>query len=176
MKNNGIFGKFVAMIMTFITVLSFASNVYALNLSEAEIKKLQEQTKSVPALELAITDLSLGVGDFIMEYLTFLLKEEVTVEKIIYNKVDALNANFFDDTLDSNQAPATQIIREMVNYWYDFLGKLVIVIYLITLVAVGIKTLLGGARRKSEGARIIYEMDNRHCDILFISVFNEVFV
>lgn len=157
MKNNKFWKCFVGIILTFITVLSFSNETFAMEITEAEIKKIREDFEQTNAFEMAITDLSLSVGDFIMEYLTFLMKEEITVQKIVYNQVDALNANFFTNTsvAKKTDAPASEIVIEIVNEWYSFLRKVVIMIYMAALVAVGIKTLLGTAGQKAQAQELL---------------------
>ena len=155
MKSGGFFKKFLAIFLTFITVLSFSSVAFAMGISEERQDELREEMKQTSALELAVTDLALTVGDFIMEYSVFLLKEEITIQKIVYNQVEALNANFFEKTPNASDAPATGIIREIVNEWYKTLSQIVIIIYVMVLVAVGIKILLGTATQKVEAKELL---------------------
>ena len=154
MKNSKFLKKCIAIFLTFITVLSFSSEAFAMGISEERMKELREEMKQTSSWELAITDLALTVGDFIMEYSTFLLKEEITIQKIVYNQVEALNANFFEKTPNASDAPATGIIREIVNEWYDILSQIVIIIYMMALVAVGTKILLGTATQKVEAKEL----------------------
>lgn len=154
MRNSSFFKRFVAIFLTFITVLSFSSQAFAMSITPEKAREIREKLQESGPFELAITDMSLAVGDFIMEYLTFLLKDEVTIQKIIYNQVDALNANFFVNSTNTSEAPTSEIIREMVNTWYDFLGKLVIIIYMIALIVVGLRTLLGGVNAKAQAQEL----------------------
>jgi hypothetical protein len=145
----------MALFLTFITVLSFSSQTFAISITPEKAREIRQKLQESGPLEMAVTDMCLAVGDFIMEYLTFLLKDEVTIQKIIYNQVDALNANFFTNSINSSEAPTSEIIREMVNTWYDFLGKLVIIIYMIALVFVGLKTILGGVGAKAQAQELL---------------------
>lgn len=106
-------------------------------------------------LEMTISEIGLNIGDFILEYLTFLVKEEVTIEKIIFNRVDSLNANFFDRAPNPSTAPATKYVRDAINYWYDFLGKIVIVLYLMALVVVGIMMMLDNPQKKVQAKDLL---------------------
>lgn len=154
MKKSRFLERVMAMLLTFIAVLSFSSEVFAINVSEQRVQELRDKMEQAGPFEMALTDLALTVGDFIMEYSTFLLKEEITVQKIIYNQVEALNANFFENSENPSDAPATAIIREIVNEWYDILSQIVIIIYLIALVAVGIRILMGTASQKVEAKEL----------------------
>lgn len=142
MNKNKFFTFILILAISFTTIFSFSVSYAA----DDELKG--------GAFEMTICELCLGVGDSIMEYLTFLLKEEVTIERIIFNEIDALNANFFDKSPNTSKAPATKFIKDSVNTWYAFLSKVVIIIYLAALVAVGVKILLGGADRKVNAREI----------------------
>lgn len=155
MVNNKFFKRFMAIFLTFITVLSFSSQTFAMNLTLEKAEEMRRTALNKYPFEVAVVELSLGVGDFIVEYLSFLLQDEVTVQKIIYNQVDALNANFFTNSLNSTEAPVAEIVRTMVNKWYDFLGKLVIIIFMIALVVVGLRTMLGGAGAKAQAQELL---------------------
>ena len=155
MKNSKFFQRFMAIFMAFITVLSFSSQTFAMSITPEKAREIRKKLQESGPFEMAVTDMCLAVGDFVMEYLTFLLKDEVTVQKIIYNQVDALNANFFENSINPSEAPATEIIREMVNTWYEFLGKLVIIIYMIALIVVGLRTILGGVGAKAQAQELL---------------------
>lgn len=148
-------------VLTFILVIAMAFiTAFSVPVSNAAVtaeqrKQIRENLKMANPIELTISELCLGVGDFFMEYLTFLLKEEVTIEKIIFNKVDCLNANFFPSTPNPSTAPATVYVREVINTWYAFLQKITIIIYMMSLVAVGIMILLGGAERKANARQLL---------------------
>lgn len=174
MRKNRLLKVFVSVFLAFITVLSFSSEIYATNISESKIKEIRENFEQAKTFEMALTDLSLSVGDFIMEYMTFLLKQEVTVQKIIYNEVDALNANFFKNSQNPSKAPASEIVTEIVNEWYDTLFKIVLVIYMAALVVVGLKIMLRNTREKSASSGIVCKMDNGNSDIIFVPIRNEI--
>ncbi len=114
-------------------------------------EELKESLKNqqAGALEMTVSEVCLSVGDHFMEYINFLLKEEVTIDKIIYNKVKSLNANFFDKSVNPTKSTASKFIKDIVNSWYSFLGKIVIVVYLVALVVVGVMIMLGGAGRRA---------------------------
>ncbi len=111
-------------------------------------------------LELTVSDFLLDIGDFFMEYITFLFKEEMSIQRIIYNRVDTLNANFFENAITNNQneAPATKYIRPIVNSWYNFFKNLALIIYMITIVYAGVLILLNGAEGKVRAQDLLTKM------------------
>lgn len=145
MLKNKIITYLLTIAIAFTTVFSFQES-YAI--SKEEIDAIFPRTNNM--FELTITEIMLTVGDFVNEYLAFLLKEEVTVGKIIFNKVDMLNANFFDNTTNHSRAQSTPVLKEAINKWYEVLGNIVLIIYMIALVVVGIVIMLGTAGSKAK--------------------------
>ena len=153
MKNKFL-AKLIAIMLIVTTVLSFASVTFAAGLTD-EQREMREKFGKGNALEMTISEMCLAVGDYFMEYMTFLLAEEVTVERIIFNKVDALNANFFNKSVNPSGAPASKFVREAVNDWYSLLSKIVLIIFMIALTAVGIMTMLGGPGKKAKAKELM---------------------
>lgn len=150
MKKNRILSIILLILITFTTL--FSSSVSYATVTKDDVRNSLPQTN---AFEMTITELMLTVGDFASEYLTFLLKEEVTIQKIIFNKVDALNANFFTNGTNASKAPATTFIRTVVNEWYAFLQKIAIIVYMVVLLVIGIKIILKGAEGKANAQSLI---------------------
>ncbi len=145
--------KLIVLIMIVTTVLSFASVTFADSLT-AEQRAMRDKFGKANAFEMTISEMCLAVGDYLMEYMTFLLGEEVTVERIIFNKVDALNANFFNNSINPSGAPASRFVREAINEWYSLLGQIVIIVFMMALAAVGIMTMLGGPGKKAKAQEL----------------------
>lgn len=145
--------KLIVLIMIVTTVLSFSSVTFADSLT-AEQRAMRDKFGKANAFEMTISEMCLAVGDYLMEYMTFLLGEEVTVERIIFNKVDALNANFFNNSINPSGAPASKFVRAAINEWYSLLGQIVIIVFLMALAAVGIMTMLGGPGKKAKAQEL----------------------
>lgn len=153
MKNKFLY-KLIMMILIVTTVLSFSSVVFAESLTD-EQRAMRDKFGKANALEMSVSEMCLAVGDYAMEYLTFLLGEEVTVERIVFNKVDSLNANFFDDSINPSEAGPTRYVKVAVNKWYALLGQMAIIIFMIALIVVGIMTMLGGPAKKAKAQELL---------------------
>ena len=153
MKNKFLY-KLIMMILVVTTVLSFSSVVFAEKLTD-EQRAMRDKFGKANAFEMSISEMCLAVGDYAMEYLTFLLGEEVTVERIVFNKVDSLNANFFDDSINPSEAGPTRYVKIAVNKWYALLGQMAIIIFMIALIVVGIMTMLGGPAKKAKAQELL---------------------
>lgn len=114
---------------------------------EEAVKKLNEakkedfRTKNI--FEQVCTEFFLSVGDYAHDFLSQTLREEITIDKIIYNKSVMLNANFFENAENPANSDASKIIREFINDWYSYLRKLTLVVIMICIVVAGIKIILG---------------------------------
>lgn len=104
-------------------------------LSEQEIKNLQTKND----FEAVISMFFLGVGDYAQDYLNQVFREELTIDKIVYNKAVLLNANFFNKSINPSSSNASSILREIITKWYQYFRKIALVIILISLIGVGIR-------------------------------------
>ena len=140
-------------IMLFCTFFSFSNSVLASdysNLDSEEIKQRLQILQTNNPLEMTISELLLGVGDFAMDYITFLYKDELTVDRIVFNKVLSLNANFFEFEKKGLVPTTTEFFCDAINEWYALFRGIAIVAYLAVLVVVGIKMMLGTAGAKAQ--------------------------
>ena len=108
--------------------------------AEIEINDYDENKAGV--LQEAFTDLFLDVGDFMSNMLNAVVGENVSMQKLIFNEASSLNPNFFDSSLEVNNE-TTRIMREQINKWYSFFMTLAIAVYLIVLLGMGIKVVIG---------------------------------
>ena len=94
----------------------------------------------VNPLEETICELLLALGDFLVNLMNTVIGEEVTITKLVYNQVDAVNANFFDKSITGSGVTAD--IKNVVNDWYNVFKMIAIAIYIVVLLAIGINILL----------------------------------
>ncbi|MBQ9314419.1 MAG: hypothetical protein IJ220_05420 [Clostridia bacterium] len=141
MKSTAI--KVLMLILVFLMALPL-HNVFAssevssdpdYNVSESEIEDLQTKND----FEAVISMFFLGVGDYAQDYLNQVFREEITVDKIVYNKAVLLNANFFNNSINSSKSNASTILREIITKWYQYFRKLALIVILISLIVVGIR-------------------------------------
>lgn len=108
------------------------------DLGEDVLETVGEYT--VNTLEEVICELLLALGDFLINLMNDIMGEEVTITKLVYNQVDAVNPNFFDDSITATGITAN--IKNVVNDWYNVFKMIAIAIYLVVLLAIGINILL----------------------------------
>lgn len=117
--------------------------------SELNEEKLKELRENVNVIERALTVMGLEVGDYAQDYLSQVFREELTVDKIVFNDSIMLNANFFDNSVKPANSSASQVVKEFINKWFAYFKRLALVVVLCFLVVAGIKIILGNARDKA---------------------------
>ena len=161
-----IFLKVIGLVLIFMMVFPhsviFASSAESTSVDtsvEDAVDRLKEAKKgdykTTNEFEEVITEFCLSVGDYAHDFLSQTLREEITIDKIIYNKSVMLNANFFKNSENPANSNASKIIREFINDWYSFLRKLTLVIIMICIVVAGIKILLGTPNGKEKAQDIL---------------------
>ncbi len=103
-------------------------------------------------LEETICELSLGFGDFLTNLLNGIVGKEVTIGNLVYNKVDSLNPNFFDSSLDPVGLNAS--IKTGISNWYTIFKMVALSIYIVALLVIGIRVLYGSTADGMEKGKI----------------------
>lgn len=110
------------------------------------------QVGEANVFEGALADLLIIIGDFSVNLINSIVGEKVTMQNIVFNQVSSLDPNFFNaDLATSNET--TEIIRDKVNEWYSFFMMLAITAYLIVLLVMGIKIVIGSTAAGLEKAK-----------------------
>lgn len=155
--------KALGVIILFVLIFTIASplSVFAKNDTSTSTgyKTLTEKDldniKSHNAFEIVISGFLLDIGDYAQDYLTKLFKEEITIDKIVFNKVILLNANFFKNSANSSESEASEIVRDIINKWYSAFRTIALLICVSAIVAAGIKILLGTPEGKATAQEIL---------------------
>lgn len=90
--------------------------------------------------QATVAELNLAVGDFIENLITKVVGQKITIQSLIFNEVDAVNANFFDTTTKGTSIHST--IKNSINDWYAVFETLAVTFYMAGLLFVGIKIVL----------------------------------
>ena len=104
-------------------------------LTDTEVENLQTKND----FEAVISMFFLSVGDYAQDYLNQLFREEITIDKIVFNKAVLLNANFFNNSVNASKSNATTILREIITKWFQYFRKIALIVILISLIGVGIR-------------------------------------
>ena len=121
--------------------------------SEEEIAKIQTDS----AFEKVVSKFFLQVGDYAHDYLTQLFREEITIDKIVFNKVELLNANFFNNSAKPSKTDASTIVKKAINRWYETFRTVALLICVVGIVVAGIKIMLGTPEGKNNAKDIIVD-------------------
>ncbi len=143
--------KKIAVIMSIVISFFVAINIIPPK-TYAAIEINGYKANEAGLFEGAIADLCMIIGDFAVNMINDIVGEKVTMQSIVFNQVTSLNPNFFDyDLAIANET--TKIMRDVVNSWYSFFMVLAITAYLIVLLVMGIKIVIGSTAGGLEKAK-----------------------
>lgn len=152
-------------------IIIFAMLIFLLvslfNVSSATSDELNVQENIWQA---TVAELNLAIGDFIENLITKVVDQKITIQNLIFNEVDAVNANFFDKSVKGTSVH--KIVRQTVNDWYDVFLSLAICLYATALLAVGIKILLSNSVISSANWKTVSM--KWLCGVIMLFTFNQV--
>lgn len=159
MHKNKLISIILIFVMAFSTLFSFSvSNASegtitfdGEKITREEIEGRLKELQTDNPFEMTISGITLTIGDFILDYMVFLFRDEITIDRLVFNKVPSLNANFFEANKKGIVPESTEIICDVINNWYDFFRAFAVLTYMIVLVFVGVKILLRNTWFKSKG-------------------------
>ena len=99
----------------------------------------------VNLVEATINNILLPLGDGLLYEISRSVGEQVTIDGIIFNSVEKVDANFWATGSDGS---VKNILSKVVNYWYNIFRKIATVVYMITLVGIGISIMLNSTAQK----------------------------
>lgn len=101
-------------------------------------------------LEEIVVDLSLGLVDAIHYIICRSVGEFVTIDRILFNKVGKVSIDFWDnsDAASAGNTSIKSVMKGVVNKWYRLFYGISIIIYMVSLVFVGIQILLNSTAEK----------------------------
>lgn len=99
----------------------------------------------VNLVEATINNILLPFGDGFLYEISRSVGEQVTIDGIIFNSVEKVDANFW---ATGSNGSVKNILSKVVTYWYNVFRKIAIVVYMITLVGIGISIMLNSTAQK----------------------------
>lgn len=105
--------------------------------------------------EMVISTFGLDMGDYAHDYISQVFREEITIDKLVYNKATLTNANFFENSTNPSNSNATKAIRTVINKWYDAFRSIALVICMASLVVAGLKIILNTPEGKVKAMDIL---------------------
>lgn len=148
------FARVICVAMILSIALLFNGSVEATNaitskqfseMSNEELKSLQTSNP----FQKVFSQFLLSIGDYAHDFLSQTLKEEVSIDKIVYNKTAMLNANFFTDTSNAAFTSTSNIVKNAINTWYSVFQKIALIVIIFSIVIAGIKIMTGTGSDKA---------------------------
>ncbi len=101
--------------------------------------------------EQQFVKLLLLIGDYAVSLLGDIFGEDVTVSKLVYNRIKLVNPNFFDK--EATNTILDIKLRDIINDWYMFFRGLALVFYIIAFLMIGIHVLYNSTGAGMEKAK-----------------------
>lgn len=130
------------------------------------------QTKN--PFEMTLSELILNIGDKILDYIVYLYNDDITIDRIVFNKVQALDPNFFKYNGATYVTPTAEIFCNVINGWYRIFNGIAIVFYMFLLVVIGIKIVLRKCILQSGCERVFNALDDGSSHPHSISLCDEI--
>ena len=88
----------------------------------------------------------------LLQILAALFDENITIDRILFNDIPCFDANFFkyNDYDKQFVYPATKVFCSTINHWYAVFRGVALCVYLILLIAIGTKIILGPGSAKAD--------------------------
>ena len=128
MKNK-LISRILILIVLFSTLFSFCNLCMADENNTLTKEELDDRLRILQTnnpFEMTISELLLSFGDVIQDYMTFLFKDELTIDRIIFNKVISLDANFFKYNNKGLVPDTTKVVCDTINNWYKIFNSICI--------------------------------------------------
>lgn len=142
--------KLATIIMIVISLVMATSIIPSTTYAAIEINGYEADEANI--FEGALSDLLIEIGDFFVNLMNKVVGEKVTMQNVVFNQVSSLDPNFFNKDL-AVVNETTALVREKVNEWYSFFMMLAIVTYLVVLLVIGIKIVVGSTASGLEKAK-----------------------
>lgn len=98
-----------------------------------------------------IAQVIVSFGDGVIHIMARTTGEVVTIDKLVFNKVDKVSIDYWDSSTSSateNSAPLKNYMSVPIQKWYKVFNGIAIVVYMITIVYIGILVLLSSTGEK----------------------------
>ncbi len=103
--------------------------------------------------EKSLVRLLLAVGDFFVKILESIVGEEVTITRLIFNKVAAVDINFFNS---EHPGLSSSTIKGAISYWFSYFRRFAILLYLICVLSIGLRLIFNSTAQGMVQAREIF--------------------
>ena len=108
--------------------------------------------KSDNPFEISLVSLLLAIGDFFVQLINKVVGEDITITRLIFNQVKAVNVNFFSMAARAGTFGGVAV-GDAINKWFQLFRVVAIMCYLITLLAIGINVLLNSTAQGIQKAK-----------------------
>lgn len=149
--NNKTFIRIISFALCFFMFFSFTTSVHAGLIDDIKNGIKNAFLELFDKVLAEISKIIVSFGDGIVHIMARATGEVVTIDKLVFNKVDKVSIDYWNYT-NSN---ATEISTPIKNYmaipvqkWYKVFNRIAVMVYMIVLVYIGIAVMLSSTGEK----------------------------
>lgn len=149
--NNKTFIRIISFALCFFMFFSFTTSVHAGLIDDIKNGIKNAFLDLFDKVLAEISKIIVSFGDGIVHIMARATGEVVTIDKLVFNKVDKVSIDYWNYT-NSN---ATEISTPIKNYmaipvqkWYKVFNRIAVMVYMIVLVYIGIAVMLSSTGEK----------------------------
>lgn len=158
-KNKKMF-RIINLILCFSIFFSLINVIYAGVIADAaeavlETAKgvlIQIVSDRIKLIAGVFAELLVALGDGVVHIVTRSVGESVTIDKLIFGDIKKLNIDFWNETgiesVGSAQTSLKSFMTPVINKWYKVFFNIALIVYMITLVFIGISIVFTSTAEK----------------------------
>lgn len=106
-----------------------------------------------------LTEAILSLGDGVVHLVSSSVGEMVTIDRLIYNKVEKVSIDFWDDMPSdgsSSQEPVKAFMKPVINKWYPVFFNIATMVYMVVLVYIGVAIIFSSTAEKKANYKQLF--------------------
>lgn len=149
--NNKFFIRIISLAICFVMFFSLTTSVNA-GLGDWVKEKLSEAfSKLFDKIIQGIAQVIVSLGDGLVHIMARATGEVVTIDKLVFNKVDKVSIDYWNTSTSNatqNSTPIKNYMAFPIQKWYKVFNAIAIVVYMIVIVYIGILVVLSSTGEK----------------------------
>ena len=143
--------KILILILCFAIFFSLGKIIYAADKNEKGSIK-DNFVEIYQQVTLSLADLLVSIGDGVVHIVSRSVGEIVTLDKLIFNEVQKVSIDYWDDTsnteIETKKAPIKAFMQPVVEKWYDVFFRIALIVYMVVLIYIGVQILFSSTAEK----------------------------
>lgn len=149
--HNKLFIKIISLAICFVMFFSLTTVSHAGPGDKIQEKLTEGFQKLFNKILQSIAQVIVSLGDGVIHMMAQATGEVVTIDKLVFNKVDKVSIDYWDKSTSNatqNSTPIKNYMTFPIKKWYKVFNAIAIVVCMITIVYIGILVMLSSTGEK----------------------------